>query len=527
MPRTITARARLALGIATLLLVPGCATVPPPEEALRTDRARSPAQLFGPLFAQVQMRQLFADGKTFVDAVPRHDPQAILADYRAHTPRTDAALRAFVLANFDLPPAPSSVVDQPARPTRPLLAHIRALWDDLARPPVVPVPGSSALEFSGAHVVPGGRFREIYYWDSYFTMLGLREDRRQDLIEGMIDGFVGLVERHGHVPNGARTYYLSRSQPPFLYAMMDLSDARDPAVLARRLDALIAEHGYWMRGGRVVRMPDGSLLNRYWDDRDTPRDESYREDVETARASTRPPATVYRHLRAAAESGWDFSSRWLSDGRTLATIDTTNLVPADLNSLLYGLERAIAARCRALARPCATPFERQAAARRVAVERWLWDEAEGRYGDYDRKARRIRPGVSAVTAYPLFTRLASEARAARVAATIEAKLIAPGGLRTTTIATGQQWDAPNGWAPLQWIAADGLLAYGHDGPARKIAVRWVGTVQRGYASSGKLVEKYDVETVRPGGGGEYPLQDGFGWTNGVTRAMLSRWGIGD
>ncbi|WP_239019740.1 alpha,alpha-trehalase TreF [Sphingomonas suaedae] len=522
------ASARVTLAAALLALAPGCATSPLQRgEVSRAAIAQSPAQLFGPLFVEVQMRRLFADGKTFVDAVPRRDPRAILADYRVAARRTDAELRAFVQANFDLPAEQAPVADQPSRPSRPLLPHIRALWDDLARPPVEPEPGGSALAFDGAHVVPGGRFREIYYWDSYFTMLGLREDGRRDLIEGMVDGFVALVERHGHVPNGARSYYLSRSQPPFLYAMMDLSDMRDPAVLGRRLDALIAEHDYWMRGGRVVTMADGALLNRYWDDLDTPRDESFREDVETARASGRPAATVYRHLRAAAESGWDFSSRWLADGRTLATIDTTDLVPADLNSLLYGMERAIAARCRVLVRPCAASFERRADARRQAVERWLWDDAEGRYGDYDRDAGRIRPGLSAVTAYPLFTRLASPQRAARVAATIDAKLIAPGGLRTTRIDTGQQWDAPNGWAPLQWIAADGLLAYGHDGPARRIAARWVATVQRGYQSSGKLVEKYDVETVRPGGGGEYPLQDGFGWTNGVTRAMMARWGIGD
>ncbi|MFC0205350.1 alpha,alpha-trehalase TreF [Novosphingobium soli] len=483
----------------------------------------SPSDIFGPLFDAVQMRRLFADSKTFADAIPRRSPPAILADYRARTEWSDDDLRAFVRANFDMPDEAVPAAAGRTSP-RPLLDHIRNLWDLLARPPVTPSPGSSALAFAGTHVVPGGRFREIYYWDSYFTMLGLREDGRRDLIEGMIDGFVGLVERYGHVPNGARSYYLSRSQPPFLYLMMGLSDVHDPAVLNRRLDALIDEHGYWTRGAHVVRMPDGATLNRFWDDRDTPRDESYREDVITARASGRPAAEVYRNLRAAAESGWDFSSRWLADGHMLATVDTTDIVPVDLNSLLYGLERDIAGRCIALHRSCATTFERQARQRRAAIEHWLWDDAEGRYGDWELPRRRLRPGLSAATAYPLFTRLAIPAHAARVAATIETRLIAPGGLRTTLVRTGQQWDEPNGWAPLQWIAANGLDAYGHGTVARHIARAWISTVEARYRASGKLVEKYDVETRGSGGGGEYPLQDGFGWTNGVTRAMIARWG---
>lgn len=160
------------------------------------------------------MRRLFADGKTFADAVPRRPPAATLADYRKRTAWSDKDLRVFVCANFDMPDDAVPAAVESTSP-RPLLDHIRRLWGQLARPAVIPAPGSSALAFSGAHVVPRGRLREIYYWDSYFSMLGLREDGRRDLIEGMVDGFVGMVERYGHVPNVARSYYLSRSQPPF------------------------------------------------------------------------------------------------------------------------------------------------------------------------------------------------------------------------------------------------------------------------------------------------------------------------
>jgi alpha,alpha-trehalase len=274
----------------------------------------------------------------------------------------------------------------------------------------------------------------------------------------------------------------------------------------------------------VVMLADGTVLNRYWDASATPRDESYREDAALAAASSRPAADLYRDLRSAAESGWDFSSRWFADGRTLDTIETTAIIPVDLNSLLFGLERAIAEGCtRAGDQRCASEFERHASDRQKAVQRYLWDAAGGRFLDYQwqRQQRLDRP--SAAMLYPLFTGLADADQARGVAAAVSATLLASGGLLSTPVRTGQQWDAPNGWAPHQWIAVAGLDAYGQGELARTIATRWLATVTRAYRETGKLLEKYDVQEAAPGGGGEYPLQDGFGWTNGVTRELLERY----
>lgn len=501
----------------------GCAA-PQASSPPRAAAVVTPADLYGPLFEAVQMRRIFPDGKTFVDSVPRRPVAAVTADYRRAPPADDAALRAFVLAHFVVPETLTTPPLSAGRP--PLAEHIRALWPVMARPPLTPPPGSSALALPHAYVVPGGRFREMYYWDSYFTMLGLEADGRSHLTRAIVANFVSLVERYGHVLNGTRTYYLSRSQPPFLHLMMGLSPPRDAPERARRLAALRREWSFFTAPARVARMPDGSVLHRYRDARDTPRDESHREDVETARLSGRPAREVYRHLRAGAESGWDFSSRWFADGRALSTIDTANIVPVDLNGLLWSLERFIAAECGVMRDAgCARDFATRADARGRAVERWLWDEAGGRYGDWDVGRGAIRPGVTAATAYPLFVGRTVGPRAARVAATIKRDLLAPGGLRTSTVVTGQQWDKPNGWAPLQWIAADGLRRTGHDRLAREIAVRFVATVEREYRASGKLLEKYDLEERRPGGGGEYPTQDGFGWTNGVVRAFQERYGL--
>ena len=272
----------------------------------------------------------------------------------------------------------------------------------------------------------------------------------------------------------------------------------------------------------VVAMPDGSILNRYWDERDTPRDEMFPKDVAVAKISKEPKALLYRNIRAAAESGWDFSSRWFADGKTLATIETTNIIPVDLNSLLYGLERAIASGCqKSQDQACATEFTGRAERRRAAMNRYLWDAASGAFYDYDWAAGARRDVLSAATLYPLFTGEADNTQARAVAETVRAKLLRPGGLATTENHTGQQWDEPNGWAPLQWIAVDGLERYGLSDPADDIATRWLGNVQRVYDATGRLVEKYDVDDPdRKGGGGEYKLQDGFGWTNGVTVAPL-------
>ncbi|MEA1084653.1 alpha,alpha-trehalase TreA [Sphingomonas sp. CD22] len=486
----------------------------------------SPAQRFGPLFRDVQMRQVFPDSKTFADAEPRRGDAAILADYRRCDCKDDAALKAFVLANFTLPVTPAA--PPPSRKLG-LAEHIDVLWPQLTRTlPTVPA-GSSALPLPKRFVVPGGRFREMYYWDSWFTMLGLQVSGRQDLVEDMVADFGSLIDRYGRIPNGTRSYYLSRSQPPFFYLIAGLS--KDTATLAQRTAWMRAEHDFWMAGAaglrpggenaRVVRLTDGSLLNRYWDDRDDPRDESYREDASLVAATPgRDAKAMYRDLRAGAESGWDFSSRWLGDGRTLATIRTTRIVPVDLNSLMYGMERSIADNCRLLKDAgCAATYAAAADAREKAIAAHLWNAA-GYYADYDLDARRVADGRTAAMAYPLFVGLASAERAKATAQAL-APLVGEGGLGTTAVKTGQQWDEPNGWAPLQWIAIQGLRRYREDVLAKRIATNWLATVSREYAASGKLLEKYNVVERLPGGGGEYPLQDGFGWTNGVTRALLA------
>jgi alpha,alpha-trehalase len=491
-----------------------------------------PQTLFQDLFTAVQTAPLFADGKTFADAVPSAAPQDILAQYRAARPDSPQALKRFVEAHFVLPREPAAGPSPASQEC--IVAHIDGLWDQLTRSTPSAPPFASLLPLPHPYAVPGGRFREIYYWDSYFTMLGLEESGRQDLAADMVRDFAYLIDTYGHIPNGARTYYLSRSQPPFFFKMVELTSPRDPAgAFARYLQELKREYAFWMDGSRglgrgsasrrVVALPDGSILNRYWDDRDTPRDESYREDSKLAISSGRDPPQLYRDIRAAAESGWDFSSRWFADSRSRAEIDTTEILPIDLNSLLFGLENAIRAGCQRRAdAACVREFSAHAAARRAAIDQYLWDASSGAYFDYRFTHRARGTKLSAAVLYPLFVGLASQAQAASVARIAARDLLKPGGIVTTLLETGQQWDAPNGWAPLQWIAVAGLRGYGDAGLAAAISCRWMVNVDEVYRRSGKLVEKYDVMNTGLGGrGGEYPTQDGFGWTNGVMRKLIA------
>ncbi len=545
-----TSRLHHAAGLAVVLALAGaCGTAAPaaappstPRPAAAAPARYDPARDLGPLFHDVQTAGIFPDSKTFVDARPLRSPAEVAAAYAAGRGGAGFDLRAFVERSFELPrPAGEGFR---ADTSRPMEAHLRSLWPTLTRPPDPADPRSSLIPLPSAYVVPGGRFREVYYWDSYFTMLGLVRSGRTDLARSMLDNFAHLVRTVGHVPNGNRTYYLSRSQPPFLAAMVGLyADAADTARALRYLDALEAEHAFWMEGAdrvapggahrRVVRLPDGSLLNRYWDDRPEPRPESYREDFALGRSlPAERREAFYREVRAAAESGWDFSSRWMRDPRDLRTLETTQLAPVDLNSLLYHAEHTIAALRRFRGRPgdaeAAARFARLAEERRRALLAAAYDSAGGFFHDVRwRSGERVADRPTLAAAAPLYFGLATPEQGRATAARLERDFLRAGGFVTTGIASGQQWDAPNGWPPLQWLAMEGVRRYGRADLADTARARWLALNRRTYRATGKMTEKYDVvDPARPAGGGEYPTQDGFGWTNGVALALLAQEGAG-
>ena len=500
-----------------------------------------PAHDLGVLFHDVQISGMFEDSKAFADARPRLAPAEITARYASARGAPQFNLRQFVEEHFEVPRPVGEGFRSDTSQT--MEQHIRALWPVLTRPPDTADARSSLIPLPNPYVVPGGRFREVYYWDSYFTMLGLIESGRTDLVKSMLDNFAHLIVTVGHIPNGNRTYYLSRSQPPFFAAMVGLyARATDTAHAVQYLEALEAEHAFWMNGAerlapgagqayrRVVRLREGGpLLNRYWDDLPQPRPEAYRPDYEIAQ--TLPEArreSFYRNVKATAESGLDFSSRWMRDPKDLRTLETTDLIPVDLNSLLYHAERMIAAlrafRGRAGDVEVAKQFTRAAEDRRQALVVAAYDPASGFFYDVRwRSGERVTDRPTLAAASPLYFGLATPEQGRAVAARLEREFLKAGGFVTTLIPSGQQWDAPNGWPPLEWLTIEGVRRYGRADLANTARDRWLALNRRTYRATGKMTEKYDVVDVqRRAGGGEYPTQDGFGWTNGVALALAAQ-----
>ena len=472
------------------------------------------------LFHDVQMSGIFSDSKTIADAVPRGELKAILDTYNAEAVQD---LGSFVRQHFLVPDRQSSITLD----SHSAESHVRQLWPHLRRDGG-PASDGSLLSYPYPYVVSGGRSDEMYYWDSYFTMLGLAVDGEIDLIYDTVRNFAHCIDTYGHIPTGNRTYYTSRSQPPFFSFMVELLMALSGKDYHLEfIDQLLTEHEYWYlrdmsqgkaRAGHYVEVGADDVLARYWDADNAPRPESYREDYLMRETSQDP--IIYRHLRAACESGWNFSSRWCSSPWDLASIRTTAILPVDLNGLLYHLESLLS---RALDkqgnRKESARFHRYAASRRVSLTKYCYDWQDHFFFDYDyaRSMKIQRYYASAIV--PMYVGMLDADVARIFARRYMEELLAPGGIITSQITSGQQWDAPHGLAPLQWMAYAAMRRYGLVEYAEQIKSRWISTVERYYRDHGKLVEKYNVMSNDPATGGPYENQDGFGWTNGVYMAM--------
>jgi alpha,alpha-trehalase len=496
----------------------------------------SPDQLFGDLFRDVQLSHIFTDSKTFVDCIPKFPPASLIALYHTEKTKPDFDLETFVRTNFVVPEKIAS--DYVSDTTIPTAEHINRLWDRLTRPTDEAIEGSSRVALPHPYVVPGGRFREIFYWDSYFTMLGLQESGRVDLIRGMIDNFAYLIDTFGFIPNGNRTYFLSRSQPPYFALMVHLlSEIDGKEVLAKYQPQLQREYDFWMAGQwqfpdddtihqRLVKLGDYTYLNRYWDDTPTPRPEAYRQEIELTEEANELgviPEALYNHIRAACESGWDFSSRWFSDQKTMALIHTADVIPVDLNCLLYWLEVMLHDSALQMGswKLAYDDFDPRITDRQKAILSTFWNEETGFFHDYDAVTSQQTAALTLAGVFPLFFKLATPEQAKRVHDRIKADFLQAGGWVTTLNHTGQQWDWPNGWAPLQWIVYRSLQNYGFVETAQEGRDRWLALNDKVFKATGKMMEKYNVvDAAITTGGGEYPNQDGFGWTNGVYLRLL-------
>lgn len=442
---------------------------------------------------------------------------------------------------------------------------------------------SLALETNGGkivgvpYVVPGGRFNELYYWDSYFIVQGLLQDGRTNLARGMADNMIYEVEHYGKIPNANRTYYLTRSQPPFLTSIIRAvyeSGAGDKKWLAAALKAAMGEYrNAWLSKDRLVKTR-AYELSRYYDSGSGPCPEvepgHYDEQLKLwlAKAKSETPSApltpfqflnqylycgrfadlkvngmtlgeFFKNDRAVRESGHDTTHRF--DDRT------TEFVSVDLNSLLYKYETDFAELITSMfdgklpgmnnGEGEAGFWVRRAAERKRAMMALMWDDERGYFFDYDFVHRRRSTYISATGLYPMWAKLLDNAdpaehqQAKRMIAYACQHLEEPAGLAATAKESvesarskdSRQWDYPYGWAPHQMLAWQGLKNYGDDSDAARLAYRWLYTIAKNARDyNGTIPEKFNVVTgshevfVEYGNVGtkfSYIAPEGFGWMN--------------
>lgn len=467
-------------------------------------------QLSGPLFETVQLSPLFKDGKTFVDAIPTSEPQHILQLFEKERQNPTFDLKAFVEKYFTLP----SVVGEKKMCGNSIEEYIETMWGILLKNMKAPSPHSSLISLPKPHIVPGGRFRECYYWDSYFTAIGLQASGHITLIKDMVENFAFLIEKLGYIPNGNRVYFASRSQPPYFSFLLSLLyEAGEKEFALSHFPYLEKEYQYWM--SHSFPFKSGAKLNHYFDALNIPRPEAFKREMELSKTSTDPE--FFRHLRAACASGWDFSSRWLEDQKNFNTIWALDLLPIDLNCLIYHMEETLS-RFSTLLHMDASRYARSASKRKETIQTLFWKNDF--FFDYHLPKKMHTPVYSLAGIAPLFVNIATPAQAKAVAQKLETDFLLKGGFVTSLTEGVHQWDMPNGWAPLQWMTIKGLLNYGYTDLALEGAHRWLALNEKIFSEKGTLLEKYNVRDcsadVAPG---EYGLQQGFGWTNGVALAL--------
>ncbi|XP_033641630.1 trehalase-like [Asterias rubens] len=518
----------------------------------------------GPLLSAAQNAFIFNDSKTFVDLHLKNDPATVLSDFESLNSTDMGVMQSFVDANFDGPaiefspwvppdwqlsPAILEKIQDPE--LRAWASDLHTLWKDLGRKIKDDVDINkdqySLMHVDNPFVVPGGRFREFYYWDSYWIIKGLLLSGMTDTVKGMLSNFISIVDQLGFVPNGNRIYYQRRSQPPFLIPSVNeyLKVTGDFQFVRDNLPTLQKEYEFWMVNRSVeVRKQDGGsvesyTLNRYNVFMGKPRPESYREDVETAAGLPEVDAAeVYSNLASAAESGWDFSSRWFGQQGTLSSIRTKQIVPVDLNSIMCMNERLLAEFYEQAGDTVkAAEFTTAYQTRRSAIQNVLWKESTGVWLDYDLELSATRDEFYLSNILPMWAGCyGSEVGAAKHE--IDGKVLSylknegvldyPGGVPTSKKNTSEQWDYPNAWPPLQQMlieALDNSDLKEAKQIAFDLAQKWTLTNYLAYKENKVMYEKYDVTNQGvPGHGGEYGVQAGFGWTNGVIMTLLDEYG---
>ncbi|XP_063971932.1 trehalase isoform X2 [Diachasmimorpha longicaudata] len=561
----------LAIVLFELVTVGHSTKVHEEDSSSRTHEPQPPCSseiyCHGELLHTVQMATLYQDSKTFVDMKMKKPAEETLRAFHRMMNRTDQTptkeeIQNFVDNNFDPPGSefetwipgdwrvdPTFLTRVKDKELRKFASDLNDIWKLLGRKMKDDVRINehlySIIYVPNPVIVPGGRFREFYYWDSYWIMKGLLLSEMFTTVKGMLSNFVTIVDKIGLIPNGGRIYYEMRSQPPMLIPMVKdyLAVTKDYDWLRDNLWLLEKEFEFWMTNRTIEVEKDGKnyTLARFYEESKGPRPESYRQDYSSSQQfrTNEEKENYYRDLKTAAESGWDFSSRWfILDGTNrgnLSNIKTRYIIPVELNAILYYNAVLLADFNEKIGNTSkAIMYKQKAEEWKTAVNAVLWHEEVGVWLDYDLLNDIKRDYFYPTNIVPLWTDCYDitkrEDYVAKTLKYLEKNqiMINLGGIPATLEHSGEQWDYPNAWPPLQYFVIESLDKTG-DAWAQRLAYemseRWVRSNFKAFNATNTMYEKYDATVSGGGGGGgEYEVQLGFGWSNGLVMHLIDKYG---
>jgi len=498
----------------------------------------------GEVLSTIQEAGIFIDSKTFVDMPMKSDPEDIIKEFKLLQNHSVSTLSQFLRDNFLtagselLSWTPTDWVEQPqfiqsikSEEYKEFATQVNGMWKALGKQLIQDVNDNpqrySILPQRNPFIVPGERFHEFYYWDTYWIIRGLLTCDMKVTAKGILENAFDLIDEYGFIPNGARVYYLTRSQPPLLSEMVRYyyENTKDIDLLRTAVPYLEKEYSYWMKT-HAVELPGGYILNRFFTESKGPRPESYREDMHSIKDMSEEQAhSFFSNIIAGAESGEDFTSRWFADGTDLKSISTQEFIPVGLNSIMYKFEANMIYFYEKLEMNTSIDFKQALNNRKAAMDKFLWDASSFQWYDYSllnhSKILRAYPS----NWFPIWAGAYDPTLSKELLESLQnSGLIQIGGVLTTHLESGQQWDNPNTWAPHQSLVVQLLEELATPESiqlAETVAQRWIKTTYLGYKTTRMMHEKYNALIPgAPGSGGEYPPQIGFGWTNGVTLEFL-------
>lgn len=509
----------------------------------------------GELLDKIQMAQLFDDSKSFVDMSQKNPSEITLDNFQKLLQETDNNpskddLKKFLDKNFENQEElqewiPEDYTESPSFLTKIQDEDIKQFAQDLVKqwPKFGRKIKEEIKEKSDQHslipvkngfIVPGGRFNEFYYWDTFWIINGLLLCEMYDTVRGILENFFEIVEKYSFIPNGARVYYLNRSQPPLLTLMVQkyYEFTGDTEFLQQNIKTLNTELKFWLKNRKIeVDLGDKTYsLFHYNSQSGTPRPESYFEDVQTASAfqNEDQKSELYSELKSAAESGWDFSSRWMVNKNSnnegnLTDAHTTQIIPVDLNSFLCQAFTIMSKFYSLLNKPKKSLFWlKKSENLKSAIKDVFFDENDGVWYDFNYKLSQKRKNFYPSNLTPLWSEINHEIETEKIVNYLNPVLSYNGGIPASLKNTGQQWDLPAAWPPLQEIVINALLKSGNNELAYQLAEKWIKSNMEAFNKYGAMFEKYDAENPgESGGGGEYEVQKGFGWTNGVALMLIN------